>query len=997
MKLPDALWAPQKEAYDKIHEYIIDFKEDKTKASCLIKMPTGSGKTGVITCIAHLEKSIKSVLVISPRDVLRTQLFEEINTEFFKKIDYSSADLKKVIKLTAGNDFNVSHLNKIVVTTIQKLNITYTKSRSIFDSVCKKFDLIIFDEGHYAPATSWSITLREIKAPKIIFTATPFRNDLKKFEFDSKYIYSITQKAAQNLKILRTPEFIPINIDTDPIKFIETVLKEFDEKFASDGEARLIIRCEDYSSILKIANIIKSKKISFVCIHERFQGQKEKWKYKKVPPKNIEARIWIHQFKLIEGFDDPRFKMLATYSIFKNSRQLIQQIGRVLRNPTKTDNAIAYILDNDTLDHKSIWDSYLDYDDQFKNLIRKTYGETLREVLLQLPNTEYIDRSFRTSYLENDIDSVLREIAIPLSCNVYNKGEVTISLLKSNLEGNFDETDQSFTYYPISDESGLYIHISYNNSPHLITKFFFNINLHISFFKIYGNHIGFYNSNGMSLYSRLSEFGLSLIETEKLKKLISNNSESRLTNVSLKNSNLGYNSISGHSYNAASIADVAPFLDDHGQVISSVIGYSKEQKIDLLKDKESFRRYLGFSNGKITQSNVKYKLEDYIKWLDSIIKGLSTTASPINIFNRYAKEIELKSEVKPKHILLDFSEIERISFKSNDIELDEYEVASEVTENKGKFTFVINLNSLPYVVEIKFSVLRKIFILESQEITQSFWNEDRIDLIRLLNTKQSFRVITDNKNIFYAFGAFYDPKLKFGSTFKLEEFQLRNIIIPVKSLNTTKDEKGKNCAIDGSGWDKNSMFHLIDTLCVGTEIEKEFENAELLICDDMGEEVADFILCTDKKVAFIHVKGIGNKPSSKVSATNLMDVCGQAVKNIEYLSMFNDKKPSGVKSKWQKEWSGSRGVKGKVKDRLRFGTFKNSNEIWDHIHSRISDPSIDNEVWLFLGGILSRNELIKKLKKDQGNSAALQTLVLLNGTLTNVGALGCKLKIFCSE
>jgi superfamily II DNA or RNA helicase len=57
-------------------------------------MPTGSGKTGVITCIAHLEKSIKSVLVISPRDVLRTQLFEEINTEFFKKIDYSSADLK---------------------------------------------------------------------------------------------------------------------------------------------------------------------------------------------------------------------------------------------------------------------------------------------------------------------------------------------------------------------------------------------------------------------------------------------------------------------------------------------------------------------------------------------------------------------------------------------------------------------------------------------------------------------------------------------------------------------------------------------------------------------------------------------------------------------------------------------------------------------------------------------------------------------------------------
>jgi hypothetical protein len=127
-------------------------------------------------------------------------------------------------------------------------------------------------------------------------------------------------------------------------------------------------------------------------------------------------------------------------------------------------------------------------------------------------------------------------------------------------------------------------------------------------------------------------------------------------------------------------------------------------------------------------------------------------------------------------------------------------------------------------------------------------------------------------------------------------------------LNTTKDEKGKNCAIDGSGWDKNSMFHLIDTLCVGTEIEKEFENAELLICDDMGEEVADFILCTDKKVAFIHVKGIGNKPASKVSATNLMDVAVN--RKLEYL-VFNDK-TIWVKSKWQKNGQ-VQGVKGKVK------------------------------------------------------------------------------------
>ncbi|WP_445454987.1 DEAD/DEAH box helicase [Flavobacterium sp. HNIBRBA15423] len=997
MTKPSNLWAPQEKAISKIESYIADFQKGSTKASCLIKMPTGSGKTGVITCISHLNPNVKGVLVVAPRDVLRTQLYEEINSEFFSKIKYKPASPKGVVKLTSDKQFQKEHHEKIVVTTIQKLNSTYKRNPTLFKEVCEKFDLVIFDEGHYEPAKNWSETIRTILSPKIIFTATPFRNDLKKFNFSFEYVYSITQSEAEKLNILRTPEFIPIKFKSNPKDFVDKVLLEFTKNCAKHKDARLMIRCEDHKEILKIAKVLNDKKIKFVGIHERFNNPKQPWQHKKVPSKDTDATIWIHQFKLIEGFDDPRFRMLATYKPMRNSRQLIQQIGRILRNPEKETDNLAYVLDDETKSHQTIWNNYIKYDEQFKNSVGSTYGDSLLEVLKELPNIEYIDRTFRSNYLDSEIKYVEEEIALPLSCNIYEKSFWTSDLIKSEIKTYLDENDHRSTFFKVSNESGLFIHISYSNSSHLVDTYFFNVNLQISFYKVFDKYIAFYNTQGNGLNSILAPKEISPISTSKLKKLISNRSDSRLTSVSLKNSNLGNSSISSHSFSAGSIADIAPFLDDHGQVISSAIGYSLEQAIQGGSNPENYRRYLGFSNGRITQSNLKFVLKDYLLWLDHLIKILDSSTQSISVFSRYAKEIEVNEVIEPKHILLDFSEIKQIQYKIDETDLESFEVASEIVKNKNKFEFKVTLNNEEYDAEIVYDPKKKSFYIESESISESYWNEDKIDLVYLLNSKQSFRIITNKKNVFYAFGRFYNPNIKFGSKlFNKSEFQLRNVLVPVKELATIKNEKGSACSSDEKKWDINSMFNFIDEKCKRTIIEKEFDDLELLICDDMGEEVADFILCTKGKVAFIHVKGVGSKSASKVSASNLMDVCGQATKNIEYLSMFNSKKPSGVNSKWGNPWT-ARGVSGQVKDRLRYGTFSNPDDTWKHINLKISDPSIDKEVWLFLGGILSKKEFIKKLGQDSGNSVALQALVLLNGTLANVGALGCKLKVFCSE
>lgn len=54
-----SLWPHQKKAISKALSYINDYKNKNTTKSCLIHMPTGSGKTGVIAVIARCIPTLK--------------------------------------------------------------------------------------------------------------------------------------------------------------------------------------------------------------------------------------------------------------------------------------------------------------------------------------------------------------------------------------------------------------------------------------------------------------------------------------------------------------------------------------------------------------------------------------------------------------------------------------------------------------------------------------------------------------------------------------------------------------------------------------------------------------------------------------------------------------------------------------------------------------------------------------------------------------------------
>ena len=232
--------------------------ENNVTEAALVKMPTGTGKSGVIAALTRCLPEVKMALVLTPRIALTTQLFKDIRYRFwghlgFKVPQEDDGNTWHADKATAGekiDDALILHLlpssaeeilnaiskNKngrnIIVGTLQafdtirrdldKLDLAQRRGRelneeesntyeiySLFLSYIREnFDLVVVDEGHYEPAPSWSRSVRNLDLPTILFSATPFRNDYKLFRVRGRFVFNMPFDEAAQKNIIRSVKFM---------------------------------------------------------------------------------------------------------------------------------------------------------------------------------------------------------------------------------------------------------------------------------------------------------------------------------------------------------------------------------------------------------------------------------------------------------------------------------------------------------------------------------------------------------------------------------------------------------------------------------------------------------------------------------------------------------------------------------------------------------------------------------------------------------------------
>jgi hypothetical protein len=1002
------LWKPQREALQKVQEYLEAFEQNKTSGSCLVNMPTGTGKTAIIAILSRNVPELGHVLVLSPRVALREQLYREIKNRFYSKLEYDiSSNQKTIVKLgTTFPDLKSRRVPPtVIVTTIQKLQSLANIDRDAFKLFWSQLSLVLIDEGHCEPAPTWSRLVRAIEKPRVIFTATPYRNDLKVFDIDYKYtsIYGFNNAVADGF--IRSVEIIEQDPPRSPNHFVGQVVKFYYSKLKpnmipEDRRPRVIIRCDSKETIRQISTALKRMKQSFVAIHEEFvKDDHRPFEYDFVPdPNETSATFWIHQFKLVEGIDDPRFRVLAMYEPLRNARSLVQQVGRIVRNPEQTPRSVAYFLDHSGGKQKELWVEYLAYD----LLVQEKRGEVLEfgNTLMKKwrdahPQVVYFDQRFRTPF---DLRSAHldEELRLPFSTNVYRRlKEFSLAECQDWVQQTLEKRDCPFHISSADDTWFVCMYFAIRNSPLLRTTYFVETRLGAIIVLAAEDYVYFFDSGGQLPidFESLSE----PVPVAVLRKLFQRNAKSYLTSVSLTNSSLGSTVIRARSVTASDIGKTTPLFDERSFACTTATGYTLSMNDE--QEPEEVRRYIGFANGRITDTTgQKADLTEYLTWILNVDNILNTRGKPIDVLERYARESKPPNDPTPKSVLLDLKDAQD-HFLTNAVEgvdADKMMLIQDVCSEVTNGVFKVAANGVECTASISYSLGGR-YRIESPELDALYYsqhNDNDKSIIHFLNRTQSFRVIPSSPGFFYTSNQFYRPAISFGPGFN-DDLGLFKTLIGIKRLGEITDEKGKKTLSRHSGWDPQSLFGLIDNAGSGTEMEDHFRKPDLLVCDDMSAESADFIFVNLPlegrvgRVVFVHAKA---EPHRRLySASGLMVVCGQAVKNLKFLSVFDESRPDKA-HKWHSDPWKSDGML--VRDRIRRGP--RDEHLWNTIKTHIRDQYFDREVWLILGNLFSASEFKQALRIDPPKTEAVQAAYLLLSTRSEVAAIGAKMRVFCS-
>ncbi|EAN6186104.1 TPA: DEAD/DEAH box helicase [Salmonella enterica subsp. enterica serovar Muenchen] len=427
------LRAPQIEAYIKIK----DFFSDEENKEALVVLPTGTGKSGLIS-IAPFGVARKKVLIITPglitKDSIRkTQ--EVLANNFWVNFDivFSSKEIPIVNEYSA--DLSDEHLlsSHIVYSNIQK--VASTRDNALINRVPSDFfDLIIIDEAHHAPAQSWRDTLRYFSNAKILHvTGTPYRGDnqeipgvrihetplsevmrdkyvkwLRKETVNAHELFFSTPEqpgiklSKEQILMLKDKEWIEKSIalskecSLDVIDHSISKLRELKEASPNVPHKILAVGC----SIAHAEDLLtwyKDRGMTSVIVHSEMEQSELADALMKVEHHQCDVVISVNM--LMEGYDHKYLTVLAIFRPYRSLNAFAQVVGRILRVIPESE-ITHFEIDNNgiVIFHEEIglnvmWENFQKEVDRARRASVREYTFTDRD---------YVERSSELAGVESD-------------------------------------------------------------------------------------------------------------------------------------------------------------------------------------------------------------------------------------------------------------------------------------------------------------------------------------------------------------------------------------------------------------------------------------------------------------------------------------------------------------------------------------------------------------------------------------------------------------------
>jgi superfamily II DNA or RNA helicase len=479
----DELWGAlrvcQQESIKTAFSYL---SKPKSEKSCLLSLPTGAGKSGVIATVSHFTKK-KKILVLCHRRAICDQLFREIKKDFFEKIQPGHS-------LVLGDVFNQvddTSQNGIYVSTFQKIQ---TMSAEEFEVLKNNIDVLVVDEGHSEPSPVWSQITRRLEVYKIIITATPYRNDLFQFDIDSKSSYIFTFKMALKDSVLREPIFSTIN-EVDVVDAVS-------QRLAEQKGTICIVKCNTGEEVRRYYRIL-SQKFRTLAIHDSLKGNDNEGLKSSVPRKVADQdwQVLVHQRKLDEGVDIPHAKtLILTYPV-SSGRELVQTVGRIVRI---YEEFMPHVIEIGTDSNEKLWKNYRKFDESLsgsnsaKKFLNSLNTASLIDSYLEaFPEYSYFDSSFKKKFNLKEFDPE-NSLNIPLAsvCFVNKAAGYTLPAMMDKMYWEYTKDGDLVERRGSCCGAEILLSVSFNNSKLLKDELFFQPSFEVFLAKEFDDIVAIY-------------------------------------------------------------------------------------------------------------------------------------------------------------------------------------------------------------------------------------------------------------------------------------------------------------------------------------------------------------------------------------------------------------------------------------------------------------------------------------------------------------------------
>jgi superfamily II DNA or RNA helicase len=295
-------------------------------------LPTGVGKTVVAVLAPYLLRSRRALIVV-PGKLIRSQVVAAIrDTERLAAMGVlprrARAPKIGVAEHRATvRDWQTWESCDVVVGTPSVLSPAYDQVAKVPREL---FDLVVFDEAHHLPATTWAAMLGAMDARAVLLTATPFRNDGKRLPGHLAFTYPLARAIDQG--VFGAVRYVPID-EVEGEGIDQTIARAAAQRLNSsehvEAQSRLLVRSDSVKEAHSLRAVYEAQQVPLgVIVHDT------SWRAAQKMTKQVEAGElmgFVCVGALTEGFDFPALKVGAYHAPHKTLGPTIQFIGRLSR------------------------------------------------------------------------------------------------------------------------------------------------------------------------------------------------------------------------------------------------------------------------------------------------------------------------------------------------------------------------------------------------------------------------------------------------------------------------------------------------------------------------------------------------------------------------------------------------------------------------------------------------------------------------------------------